>query len=220
MSMLQWHTTPEGEKYIKYQPLQVEFPPTLTAVSTIQHQICEDSPIWQHMVLHGSVDISGIALSVSFIGHCSVYNQELACTTQYKGSDIFLSGLLFDDMMEKIPKGKGLRANFEKFNCYVSTNIPVKDIVSSKVFHQEDSRQLTNDVSGVPVVSTLPATPIPGRVYLLHGTMSIRNKSVRVCPYSRIIYLCLHQSTIDYEVIDIDWENKLAWFVEMSSLGR
>jgi len=263
VAMLRFKNTIEGEAYVEYIKLRVHFPPTMTAVATVVHHIDGSSPLRQILLVEG--DLNTIALSVSFNGHDSIYNSELECTTQYMGTDLIIGGYLFGDMMEIIPgTGKGLRANFRKFdsikeaenstehdlfeslthmssaivnaNSMGHSNVDVDhDSIgdgmtsfitesngsgSSVSFKSRNSAILTNDVTGAQVTLAMPKLPHPNIVYLLYGSICCNGRFVRVCPYSRMVYMFLVESGISFEVIDIDWNNKPDWFMKIAPQGR
>ncbi|GBG26881.1 Inward rectifier potassium channel 2 [Hondaea fermentalgiana] len=114
VNLLRFHETTEGENFVGYDTLETSFPPIVTAVATIIHKIDEQSPLRRFLL--DPEEMANIVLSVSFSGHDSVYNDLLVCTTQYRGTDLELGGILFGNMMERRPGGKGIRANFDKFD--------------------------------------------------------------------------------------------------------
>jgi len=255
VAMLSFHETREGESYVSYEQLKVQFPPTMTAVATIIHYLDKNSPL--RYVLRDPDEMQRIALTVSFIGHDSVYNDDLVCTTQYKGTDLELGGVLFANMMEKTGN-KGIRANFDKFDgLRVALEVGHEDLMNAldsgddsddlangdeiELISRSRSRLkrltshragwarrrgsrarelLRNDVTKTSILTELPEELISGTVYLCYGGVLVKNFMVRLCPYSRFIYMFLVESGINHQVVDIDWDNKPDWFLEGSPLGR
>ena len=146
-----------------------------------------------------------------------VYNDLLSCTTQYKGRDIVVGEFLFRDMMESVG-GSKFRANFKLFHELKAADklgqrnvlVPSNKAVNAKSL----ARQI---VKRDP--SAFPMEPKDGNVYLCFGCLNRNGRLIRVCGYSRVIGMICIEAGIPFEIIDIDWRNKPAWFLA-STPGR
>lgn len=120
-------------------------------------------------------------------------------------------------MMESV-EGSKFRANFKLFHELKAADklgqrnvlIPSKKAVNAKSL----ARQM---VKRDP--SAFPMEPKDGNVYLCFGCLSRNGRLIRVCGYSRVIGMVCVEAGIPFEIIDIDWRNKPAWFLA-STHGR
>jgi len=229
LSVLRPAITDEGESYVEYKQLKVDFPAGMSAVATCVHRIDSSSELGKLLRLCPN-NLDTVALSVSFSGQDAVYNDTLLCTTQYKGSDLIVGAILFDDMFEK--QNNDIKANFDRFDDIKASNATDEEVFEAVGIFPEDADNspvggMMSPQSPARVLGDLqtntqaPETLESGIVYLFYGNVpSSRNQLVRYCPCSRLVYMFLVKCNIRFEVVDIDWTNIPEWYIDMNPSGR